>query len=217
MISIRRIIARSNAYFLLSWISVRTKGRSEEGTRLVAIVADDLRACPDQNAGSDFGVAVGLFRPRPSKCNSMKNRDVILDHDSLAGDKARGVIEEHAFADFCAGMECPSEKFRRTGFAEKSSVALSGIPEPMRKPVSLDCGVAFEEQERLEQPARGGSRSTTAERSARAASPIEPLDKEAPREASLLRSSAGTDGWPSLLARLRASACSKLLESRTLP
>ena len=47
-------------------------------------IADHLRAGPDQDAGSNFGVAVGFLRPRPSKRNAMKDRDVVLDHNRLA-------------------------------------------------------------------------------------------------------------------------------------
>jgi hypothetical protein len=53
-------------------------------------------------------------------------------------------------------MDVRLKNLRGPALQVKRDVTISRSPMPMRKPVSLDCSVALEEQKRLDQPARSG-------------------------------------------------------------
>src|SRR3979411_903205 len=66
----------------------------DAGTMADLDIAENLRACPDQYAVADFGMAVLVLLAGAAKRDAVQDRDVVFDHSGLADDDSGGVIEE---------------------------------------------------------------------------------------------------------------------------
>jgi hypothetical protein len=76
-------------------------------------IAEDLSAGADQDAMTDFRMAVLVLLAGAAERDAMQDRDVVLDQRSLAADEAGGVVEEDAAADARRGIDVGLEYRRR--------------------------------------------------------------------------------------------------------
>jgi hypothetical protein len=67
-------------------------------------IAENFCASADHHAVADFRVTILMLLAGAAKGDVMQHGNVVLDHRSLADDKAGGVIKENAAADLCRRM-----------------------------------------------------------------------------------------------------------------
>src|SRR5258708_7837836 len=68
-------------------------------------IAENLRARPDQHAVPDLRMAVLVLLAGATQRDAVQDRNVVVDHGSLAADEAGRMIEENATADFGGGVD----------------------------------------------------------------------------------------------------------------
>src|SRR5258706_8833958 len=99
---------------------------------------------------------LAFLGPASAKRDTVQDRDVIFEQYGLTHDEARGVIEKDRFSKMRPRMDISVKDFRGATLEVAGCVTLAVRPAPMREPVSLDRGIAFEEKEWLQKPSGGG-------------------------------------------------------------
>src|SRR5882757_4144226 len=112
-------------------------------------IAENFRACSDQYAVADFGMAVLVLLTGAAKRNAVQDRDVVFDHSGLADDEAGGVIEEDTAADPGRGVDVGLEYRRGAALQIIGKILAALLMEPVRQAMRLKRVEALEvEQDR---------------------------------------------------------------------
>src|SRR6202163_4420735 len=118
-------------------------------------ISEYFRARPDQYAVADLGMTVLVLLAGAAKRDAVQDRDVVLDHGSLAAHEAGGVIQENPAADPGRWINIGLEYRRRTALQVIGKILAAFLIEPMRQTVGLQRMEALEVEQRVDE-SRGG-------------------------------------------------------------
>src|SRR5580704_1225175 len=124
----------------------------DAGTMANLDIAEDFGAGANHHAVADLRMPVLPFLAGAAQCHVVQHRHIVADFRGFTDDKASGVIEENATADFRGRMDIALEHYRASALQIEREISAVLLPKPMRQPVGLNGMKALVVEHRLDQP-----------------------------------------------------------------
>src|SRR5215469_5177029 len=105
--------------------------RRDTGAMTNFDVAENLRARPDHDAPSYFGMAVAIFVAGATERHAVQQRDIVLDYRGLTDHESGGMVEKNAPPDFRGGVDVGLEHRRRAALEIERKVLAVLSPQPV--------------------------------------------------------------------------------------
>src|SRR4029079_13577766 len=118
-------------------------------------IAEDLGARSHHHAGADLRVAIAALIAGAAQGDAVQQRAIVADHRRLADDDAGGMVEHHALADACGGMDVDLEDARGEALEIEREIVTPRMPQRMREAEGLKRVIALEIEQGIDQTPAG--------------------------------------------------------------